>query len=309
MADSRIEPVGDADPDEVLAAINAAFGFERGLDWFEWKHRDGPWGASEGLVARDDNGIVGVRLLLPWKLALGDGGGALARRAVEAATVPRARGRGIFSALNRELMEHAQGSAEPTVLFSTPNRQSEAGYAKLGWAWVGPVPHVYRLRPLRSWRAARLRQGDDVLRDYPETRGEASDLIRTVWSRGSLAWRVDVRSGNAYGAASLEEADQVNGLLYRVVSRGRYRLLMPLTSWGDESSRRALLGSVASRERAAAILETGLPGGALTHSGRGWRRGGSRLAVWWSDALADLDAQIRSAHSWHMGFADLEGVL
>lgn len=81
----EIEPYDPSEREEVLALINRAFGFppRRGV-----VHLDGPWGPSTDMVARDQTGIVGVRLLLPWLLQEPDGVEVPARRAVEASTLP-----------------------------------------------------------------------------------------------------------------------------------------------------------------------------------------------------------------------------
>jgi hypothetical protein len=163
MSGFEVEPLTDDYVDEAIAVVNAAFGFERDDDWFVWKHREGPWGPSSGVVARDGRGIAGVRVLLPWRFR-GPAGTLDAYRAVDAATAPRAQGKGALGLLNRHVMERA-ADAGPTVLFATPNAESRGGHAKLGWSWLTPVPHVWRpVRP-RRWRAPLL-EGEDAIARY-----------------------------------------------------------------------------------------------------------------------------------------------
>jgi GNAT superfamily N-acetyltransferase len=292
----------DDDVDEVIAVINAAFGFERDGDWFAWKHREGPWGASTGAVARDERGIVGVRLLLPWRFR-GPAGTLTAHRAVEAATAPRAQGKGVFSLLNRHLMDRTAASGA-SAIFSTPNAASRGGYAKLGWSWLTPVPHVWRpVRPRRRPRA--LLEGSDAIATFPT--GVHLGSIATDWSIAALTWRLDPRSGHSYEV--IADPGGGGGIAFRRVVTSRMPALLPLVGWGEPRERRRLLGHAAFRSRAVALLDTGPPGGAPLSTARGVRRGGSLLAVWPTPTLSRTAWPLDDVRRWHVGFADLENVL
>ena len=300
----QIEPFRVEPTEEVLAAINAAFGFERSLDWFRWKHLDGPWGASSGMVATDAQGIVGVRLLLPWRFS-GPTGEVTARRAVEAATTPRARGQGVFSRLNRALIEQVSAADEPTFLFSTPNEQSRTGYQKLGWYWLEPVPHVYRpVVPALS--RTELLEGDEAFAAVAAS--QPTDRIATEWSEESLRWRLDPRAGHRYRIVAAAEGTSA-GLAYRLASERQPRSILPLVGWGPEGQRRQVLRTVARHESAALVLDTGLPGGWPVSEAAGKQRGGSLLAVWPTPDLQTASWPLEPIVNWRLAFADLESVL
>jgi GNAT superfamily N-acetyltransferase len=302
MSGFEIEPLTDDDVDEAIAVVNAAFGFERDDDWFVWKHREGPWGPSAGVVARDERGIAGVRLLLPWRFR-GPAGTLDAYRAVEAATAPRAQGKGVFSLLNRHLMERAV-DAGPTMLFSTPNANSRGGYAKLGWSWLTPVPHVWRpVRP-RRWRAPLL-EAEDAIARYRG--GPPPSRVATDWSPAALTWRLDPRSGHRYDV--IADDDHPAGIAYRRHEISRVPALLPLLSWGEEREGRRLLGEAARRTRTVAVLDTDEPGGAPVSSAPGSPRGGSLLAFWPTPSLSQDDWPFADVQSWRVGFSDLENVL
>jgi GNAT superfamily N-acetyltransferase len=302
MSGFEVEPLTDDDVDEAIAVINAAFGFDRDDDWFVWKHRQGPWGPSSGLVARDGRGIAGVRVLLPWRFR-GPAGPLDAYRAVEAATAPRAQGKGVFSLLNRHLMERAT-DAGPTVLFSTPNAKSRGGYAKLGWSWLGPVPHVWRpVRP-RRWRASLLEEEHAI--DLYEG-GPRPNRITTDWSPAALAWRLDPRSGHRYEV--IADGERRAGVAFRRLDNPRVPALLPLLSWGGQRQRGSLLAEAARRTRTAVLLDTGEPGGAPASTARGLTRGESLLAAWPTPLLAQGDWPVTDVGRWRVGFADLENVL
>jgi GNAT superfamily N-acetyltransferase len=303
MSTFDIQQLHDDDVDEVISVINAAFGFDRDADWYDWKHRSGPWGASAGVIARDGEGIVGVRLLLPWRF-VGPGGSLLAHRATEAATAPRARGKGIFSILNRHLQE-AAAEGEPTFFFSTPNEQSRGGYAKLGWSWLTPVPHVWRPVVPRRWKDP-LVEGTDALSEFVGGH-TAAEHVATAWSARSLAWRLDPRSGHEYRV--LADAASGAGLAYRPIVHSRAQTLLPIFAWGGLPVRQRLLGEAARRERAVVALDTGEPGGSPVSSVRGKVRGESLLAVWPTPHLETSAWPLADVDNWQVGFADLENVL
>jgi GNAT superfamily N-acetyltransferase len=302
MSSFEVEPLTDDDVDEAIAVINAAFGFDRDDDWFVWKHRQGPWGPSSGLVARDGRGIAGVRVLLPWRFR-GPAGTLDAYRAVEAATAPRAQGRGVFSLLNRHIMERAT-DAGPTMLFSTPNANSRGGYAKLGWSWLSPVPHVWRpVRP-RRWRVSLL-ESEDAIARYQG--GPPPGRIATDWSPAALTWRLDPRSGHRYEVIAAGERRA--GVAFRRLDTACVSAVLPLLSWGGQRERRRVLAEAAWRTRTAVLLDTGSPGGAPASTAWGLPRGESLLAVWPTPLLGQEDWAVTEVSHWRVGFADLENVL
>jgi predicted N-acetyltransferase YhbS len=298
----EVAVLDEDDVEEALSVVNAAFGFERDAAWFAWKHREGPWGASTGVVARDERGIVGVRLLLPWRFR-GPAGTLLAHRAVEAATAPRAQRRGVFSLLNRHLMERIAESGA-SAIFSTPNAASRGGHAKLGWAWLSPIPHVWRPVVPRRWEGPLVAGAEAADTFSGPTRAAA---IATDWSPSALRWRIDPRSGNDYEV--LADPDSRAGVAYRRLRVSKAPALLPLVGWGEPEERRHLLAEAARRCRTVAMLDTSAPGGSPLSAARGLERGGSLLTVWPTPTLSEAAWPLADVRSWRVGFADLENVL
>lgn len=305
----RVVPVDSVSGSEILDAVEQAFGRPRGEAWYEWKHREGPWGASKGLVAVDEDGVVGVRLLLPWRMRFGREE-ITALRAVEAASVPRAQGRGVFRMLNRSLMEQVVSGDSATFLFSTPNRFSRGGYRKLGWMPLPPVAHGYHL-PLVGWGAADIVSIDEALAGFLAPSAlQHRRRIATAWSPAALRWRTDPRSGNRYAASRLRQGATPNGLLYQVMSRRRVRMLSIVYVWGSRTEVRALIGGTARREGALVALATVGRGALEVPAGPSFRRGGSLLMVWAApDGTRYRGWPIDDLGSWSMSIADLESVL
>lgn len=146
-------PATTADEPAVLDLLRDALGSgpdgERSADFLHWKHRDNPFGPSPSMVAEDAGRLVGVRLLMRWELQTG---GRLVRavRAVDTATDPGYRGRGIFRELTLRLLAELDATDAADLVFNTPNQSSRPGYLKMGWQPVGTLPVLITpVRPLR----------------------------------------------------------------------------------------------------------------------------------------------------------------
>jgi GNAT superfamily N-acetyltransferase len=130
----------------VVALAAAALGWrdhERDAALFAWKHDANPFGPSPIWVAEADGVLVGVRAFLRWRFRRPEGGIASAVRAVDTATHPDARGRGVFTRLTLDALEDLRADGVDFV-FNTPNEQSRPGYLKMGWQVVGRVPVTVR---------------------------------------------------------------------------------------------------------------------------------------------------------------------
>ena len=111
--------------------------------YWRWKHVDNPFGASHILLAEEDGVLVGVRAFMQWRWTDGQRQ-YTALRAVDTATHPEYRGRGIFKKLTLQLIAE-RTEAGDDFIFNTPNEQSKPGYLKMGWREVGKLPVALRL--------------------------------------------------------------------------------------------------------------------------------------------------------------------
>jgi GNAT superfamily N-acetyltransferase len=132
----------------ILRLIAASYGREDDLArlrFWRWKHEANPFGLSPCLIAEANGRLVGVRVFLRWTWRSGHLD-VRAVRAVDTATHPDWRGRGIFSRLTTRLVEqmHREGIG---FIYNTPNEKSMPGYLKMGWSQVGRIP--LWVRPLR----------------------------------------------------------------------------------------------------------------------------------------------------------------
>jgi hypothetical protein len=142
-------PPTDADLPAILELLKASLGEGQGVwnsQYWRWKHFQNPFGLSPILVAVTPSGaIIGLRAFMRWKWQSGDQVVASVR-AVDTATHPAWRGRGIFRRLTLELVEKMRNEGVAFV-FNTPNRKSGPGYLKMGWIEAGRIP-VFA-RPIR----------------------------------------------------------------------------------------------------------------------------------------------------------------
>lgn len=230
----HVGPLEHRDRGEVLDALRDAFGDTIDLDWFRWKHESGPWGVSRGWVARDADGLVGVRLLLPWEFRhANDSYRAL--RPCDTVTVPRARGMGVFTDLTKIAM--AQVGTDTHFLFNTPNEQSRPGYLKMGFVdWATVIHRLSVLRPVET------KMGPVTL--GTEARG---DSMRTAMTEEFLDWRYRRCPEHHYELFGIQAEDRPNGIVLRIRSWHGRRLMVVSELWGSAQTRRTLLRAAAAR--------------------------------------------------------------
>ena len=136
-----VRPATSADEAAIIELLRISLGEEstdKNEAFWRWKHVDNPFGASPVLIAEDAGRIAGVRAFMPWEWKSADRT-YRALRAVDTATHPDYRGRGIFKMLTMELIERCREEGYDFI-FNTPNEQSRPGYLKMGWQSLGKVP-------------------------------------------------------------------------------------------------------------------------------------------------------------------------
>ncbi len=243
----------------------------RSKEFLHWKHQANPFGASYALVAEDAGRIVGVRLFLRWELRSGTTV-VNAVRAVDTATHPDYRGRGLFRTLTLQALQTWRDEID--LVFNTPNSKSGPGYLRMGWQQVGTMPIAVRIvNPVRFARhavgAARRRPAatgpatpaaagarcplplaqaafvdEQPLRDLLAA-ARPGDALHTSRTLEYLAWRYSAASGLDYRCLPLERDGQLVGLGFaRPRLRGGLHELMlseVIVRPGDHRAARAVL--------------------------------------------------------------------
>lgn|GEM_PF-2805443 len=287
------------DDAEVLSVLRDGYGRPFHADWLDWKHRQGPWGASRCVVAQDGDGPLGVVFGLPWRFSV-DGAEVDGIRLVDGATTPRSIRRGVFRAICKELVEPAEG-LHPEMVIATATPEAQGAHVKNGAIALEPMEWAYR--PTGYGRAGVVTD-EAVLDAYVVPL--ASPKITSRWDPASLRWRLDGRFGSRYSVSQLVEANRDHGVVHRTESRKGARVLVVTTTWGLDREVRQLLRALAWKERALAIFcpvgegtATAKPAGAL-------RRGSSLLCVW---DRGEASRQSGHRDGWSLDGLELEGYI
>ena len=135
----EIKEADFSDIPQIVTLLKASLGDELPVSEKIWKykHIDNPFGKSIVLLAEENGRLAGVRAFMRWKWQKGDNTYSCLR-AVDTATHPDFRGRGIFKKLTLKAVEMAKSQGDNFV-FNTPNDQSRPGYLKMGWEPTGEI--------------------------------------------------------------------------------------------------------------------------------------------------------------------------
>lgn len=239
----RVRRYRSSDLQNVIDLIRDSLGpgptGERSRDFFEWKHLENPFGRSLLLVAEIDDAIVGFRAFMRWRFSYLEST-VHAVRAVDTATRPGYRGRGVFTQLTTQAVDEARDIAQ--MIFNTPNNKSLPGYLKMGWTIVEkPRVLIRTLRPVHLVSsilssAEAIRQQEDLrvnampvdellskesqVRDLLEEASIHAPELRTARTLDYLRWRYQAIPGLRYWALSREVAGDIRGMaIFRVQMR------------------------------------------------------------------------------------------
>lgn len=171
---------------EIVDVLKASLG-EADLplseDIWDYKHVQNPFGKSITLVAVEDERIIGVRAFMRWEWKYKETS-FHTYRAVDTATHPDYRGKGIFKKLTLKAVEVAK-EMDGDFIFNTPNDQSRPGYLKMGWQTSGKLRVGIRLSWLSFWKLWKNNQEYDI--SYKTSKKELENLCN--------AWNSELESG------------------------------------------------------------------------------------------------------------------
>lgn len=269
----KLRPMTPADRPAVIDLLQRSMGetsTQKSETYWRWKHEDNPFGPSPVLLAEADDRLVGVRAFMRWTWSRGEEA-YRALRAVDTATDPDYRGRGIFKRLTLQLVEDCKGEGDDFI-FNTPNEKSAPGYLKMGWRELGRLP--VSLRPTRPVQLALSLAGltsSAAPAPAPEASTADLELYATIahkqhgWhtprSRDFLDWRYARCPVVDYAAAGVEGRylviyyykEQRWGLELRVVDR--------ITAAGSERECERAIVRLARSAKASLISEAPRSGG------------------------------------------------
>lgn len=168
-------PATSADRGAQAALFDACFARNDGATVLPWRYERGPHGASLARVVDGEGGLVAGYACSPRVLAT-PAGPVTVGQTGDVMTLPSQRGKGLFSALDRAVMEDARAAGWP-VAFGLPNSSSAHIFTRdLEWLEVGRIrPWTFVLAADAGARAERLRVGR-----------AASALVPWAYWRGTM---------------------------------------------------------------------------------------------------------------------------
>lgn len=335
----EIRPAREEDEGPILDLMRLSLGegaVPRSRAYWRWKHEENPFGPSPCLLAVSGDQLVGLRVFMRWTWHL-DGRPISSVRAVDTATHPEWRGRGIFTRLTKALLSRVEEEGVSFV-FNTPNEKSRPGYLKMGWEdvgrvslWVRPMRPLRLLRGLRSTdsvafpgmdedrgagRSVRDFGGEPGVEEFLAAAGAPAHRLATPRTMAYLQWRYQDIPGMRYRAVWRVDGPVGACLVFRLRSRGtarELRLCEFLVGPGRASARiaRGLVGELvrdSDADFATVMTVTGGRTGPLL-AALGFLpvpRMGPILTARLLDSgrSAGLDPTRRSA--WHTSIGDLE---
>ncbi len=186
-------------------------------------------------------------------------------RAVDTATHPEYRGRGLFQALTLQALDELTQDGVDFV-FNTPNDQSRPGYLKMGWQVVGRLPIAARVSgPVSAVRMLRARTPARLWSE-PCTAGQAVDEVVVVGARDG---------GDRAGAPGGLRTDRDDAFL-----RWRYGFpALHYRAWAPDSGGPAVVFRVRRRGPATELAVVDSFGPGSPRVGRLLRRASADYAV------------------------------
>ncbi|MDX1718628.1 MAG: GNAT family N-acetyltransferase [Salegentibacter mishustinae] len=212
------------DVPEVVALLRSSLSENHTIGNFLWKHTESPFGESYGLLARDKDEIVGVRMFMFWEFIKGNNL-IKALRPVDTVTHPNYRGQGIFKKLNLAGVENCQGKFD--LIFNTPNDNSIKGNLKLGWNKF-PKKLDYKISIFSPQKVTSkiisVKEIDD------EVLSLDSNFYKTNHSKDYLRWRYQ---DSTYKAIKLEVNTHKLYVIFRIQKIKGITLIVLNEVFGD----------------------------------------------------------------------------
>ncbi len=300
--DFEVRPGNDLDPDDLVDVLSAGYARPFNREWFDWNHRENPWGISRSYVAVDNSGILGVVFGLPWRMSIGDRV-VESSRLVDGATTPRAARRGVFRKVVAAELSNWQVGERPGVVLATATPEAQVAHVKNGAVALAAIHSAYR--PV-IWSPAAVETDVSLIDTFAPT--QQRSRATTAWDADALRWRLDSRSGIDYQVSRLVNSDSVHGVVHRTVSNRGLRALLVTAEWGPTVECSRLIRALAWQSRATTVLAPCGPGAVDPKPAFSVKRGQSLLCVW-DRRPEPQTTPLTSRNSWALDGCDLEGVI
>lgn len=227
---------------EVVKLINMNLDPEMTEEFFKWKHYENPFGRSYGLVALDNEKIIGLRMFMFWRFANPlKGDNVLAIRPVDTVTDVNYRGRGLFKKLTLQGIEECSGKYD--FIFNTPNENSRPGYIKMGWESYEKIGH-FKIGVVNLFKQG---MNYEEVTNVPEKLLKPKtphDIYSTKKSIDFLSWRY---RDPQYRVAAFEEDGCY--VIYKIILVKGLPFVLVLELLGDSSYFKRMLRAVCKKNK------------------------------------------------------------
>jgi GNAT superfamily N-acetyltransferase len=216
---------------EIVDLLRTSLSETNDKEHFLWKHYKNPFGKSYGLLAFDEEKIVGVRMFMFWDF-YGEGEIVKAIRPVDTITDPDYRGKGIFKKLTLQGLEDCQGKFD--IIFNTPNKNSKPGYLKMGWKEY-PTPLIFKVALVLPFTSAKIK-----IYSLPVSKLSLTNLnlnqtgFHTHVTKEFIHWRY---KDPVYKAAVVEIKGKEIIIIYRTKTIKAIRTLVIMEVLGNKDHR------------------------------------------------------------------------
>ena len=227
---------------EIIKLININLDPEMTEHFFRWKHYENPFGISYGLVALDNEKIIGLRMFMFWEFTNPfKGNYARAIRPVDTVTDMNYRGRGLFKKLTLQGIRECRDNYD--FVFNTPNENSRPGYVKMGWESYEKIRH-FKIGVVNLFR-----QGMNYkeITKVPEKLLKPKtpyDIYSTKKSIEFLSWRY---RDHQYKVAAFEEVGCY--VIYKIISVKGIPFVLVFELLGDSSYFKKMLRAVCKKNK------------------------------------------------------------
>ena len=218
-------------------------------EYYRWKYNT-PWGSAFIATVRIDQKLVAANAMYPLRI-IGGGDSVIGWQSCDTATLPEARGQGLFMKCLRALQEQL---SDESIFFGFPNLNSVRGFDKLGWQSREELLGFTRFFPGRRLNAfPNICVSDSTLPGYDDLATRVASDNRPMIERSAdyLRWRFFQHPLYQYEVFALAGEQGIDGYVaVREVTfdRRKMGLIMDLLSV-DAKARSNLLRFAAAWSR------------------------------------------------------------
>ncbi|MCY2686963.1 hypothetical protein [Salinimicrobium sp. TH3] len=228
------------DLDQIVNLIRNNLASNYTIRFFKRKHLDNPFGPSYGLVALNEEKVIGVRMAMKWEfLNLENEEILKSLRMVDTAVDHKFRKRGIFNSLNSKFLESIGKNYR--CIFNTPNKSSIPGNLKMGWQALDDIG--YCKIGIANFMSRSLKLSFIPLNEIRYKNHKSNSGFTTNFSDSFFSWRYSLSD---YQVASFNEEKSLI-IIFKTIRLKGFKVLVVEEIFGDPIYFSKMINSLAKR--------------------------------------------------------------